>query len=181
VLKQLHDELDLAVLDAYGWDDLAPLMNAVNGSTPGGGATAASRDEAKRALDDALLERFVALNFERAAEEVKGQVRWLRPEFQIQVATRPASIQGTLDVVEGGDTSVATGTVSRLPWPKELPERIRLVAQVLAAAKVPLSEEQIAERFGGKGSGKKGLAPLIETPVALGRARRVKGGVLGVD
>jgi len=50
-----------------------------------------------------------------------------------------------------------------------------------APPKKSLSEEQIAERFSGKGSWKKGLAPLIETLVALGRARRVKGGVLGGD
>ena len=31
VLKSLHDELDRAVLAAYGWDDLQPLMDVVNG------------------------------------------------------------------------------------------------------------------------------------------------------
>jgi hypothetical protein len=25
-LKQIHDELDVAVLEAYGWDDLVPLF-----------------------------------------------------------------------------------------------------------------------------------------------------------
>ena len=32
VLKQLHDELDLAVLETYGWSDLASLMQVVNGN-----------------------------------------------------------------------------------------------------------------------------------------------------
>ena len=32
VLKSLHDEIDLAVLDAYGWGDLAGLMQVVNGN-----------------------------------------------------------------------------------------------------------------------------------------------------
>ncbi len=32
VLKSLHDEIDLAVLEAYGWGDLAELMQVVNGS-----------------------------------------------------------------------------------------------------------------------------------------------------
>lgn len=53
VLKQLHDELDAAVCDAYGWRD-APD-------------------------DDAILERLVALNAERVREEAQGRVRWLRP------------------------------------------------------------------------------------------------------
>jgi hypothetical protein len=65
VLNTLHDELDAAVLAAYGWDD-APD-------------------------DDALLARLVALNAERAAEEAAGQVRFLRPAVQApaQTATVP--------------------------------------------------------------------------------------------
>ena len=51
VLKTLHDQIDLAVLDAYGWSDLAPLIEVVNGNaTPGSGGTPASRDECKRTL-----------------------------------------------------------------------------------------------------------------------------------
>ena len=53
ILKELHDRLDAAVADAYGWPaDLA---------------------------DDDILSRLVALNQERAAEEARGFVRWLRP------------------------------------------------------------------------------------------------------
>jgi hypothetical protein len=32
--------------------------------------------------DQQILEKLVALNAERAAEEAKGQIRWLRPEYQ---------------------------------------------------------------------------------------------------
>jgi hypothetical protein len=67
VLKTLHDELDAAVLDAYGWSDL----------------TASLADPATReAAAETLLVRLVALNAERAAEEAKGHIRWLRPEYQ---------------------------------------------------------------------------------------------------
>jgi hypothetical protein len=45
VLKQIHDELDAAVFDAYGWP--ASLT------------------------DEEILERLVALNAERAAEEAE--------------------------------------------------------------------------------------------------------------
>ena len=70
VLKTLHDELDRAVLDAYDWSDLAQLLEVVNGNAaPGAGGLPATREDCKRALDDALLERLVALNAERAAEE----------------------------------------------------------------------------------------------------------------
>ena len=58
VMKQLHDDLDAAVFDAYGWP--ATLT------------------------DNEILERLVALNVERSAEEAQGIVRWLRPEFRIR-------------------------------------------------------------------------------------------------
>lgn len=65
VLKDLHEELDTAVLQAYGWSDL----NADSTATP------------------ELLERLIALNARRATEEKAGTVRWLRPEFQNPVIT----------------------------------------------------------------------------------------------
>ena len=66
VLKQIHDDLDRAVADAYGWPADLP--------------------------DEELLARLVALNAERAREEANGLVRWLRPEYQNpQGAPHPAS------------------------------------------------------------------------------------------
>jgi hypothetical protein len=56
VLRQIHDELDAAVFDAYGW---SPTLS-----------------------DEEILERLVRLNAERAAEERSGLIRWLRPDFQ---------------------------------------------------------------------------------------------------
>ena len=56
LLKTLHDDLDAAVADAYGWPVDLP--------------------------DDEILTRLVALNAQRAQEEAQGQVRWLRPDFQ---------------------------------------------------------------------------------------------------
>jgi len=56
VLREIHDELDQAVANAYGWPaDLA---------------------------DEEILARLVALNAARASEEEQGRVRWLRPELQ---------------------------------------------------------------------------------------------------
>ena len=125
VLKQVHDELDLEVLDAYGWSDLASLMQAVNGNaSPGVGGTPATRDECKRALDDALLERLVALNAERAVQEKRGLVRWLRPEFQDAEKERVPE-QGEIEVPEEEEVEVAAAKAGRTPWPKELPDRSR--------------------------------------------------------
>jgi hypothetical protein len=62
VLKQLHNDLDTAVFDAYGWP--ATLTDAE------------------------ILERLVALNAERAKEESQGKIRWLRPDYQIPLFTK---------------------------------------------------------------------------------------------
>ncbi|MCK6405133.1 MAG: class I SAM-dependent DNA methyltransferase [Rhodocyclaceae bacterium] len=170
VLKTLHDELDAAVLDAYGWSDLtAPL------------ADPAQREAAR----ETLLERLVALNTERAAEEAKGLVRWLRPEFQ-NPATASAPQQADLPVEPGenetGPASAAAATgsapVARQPWPPTLPEQVAAVARVLADAAAPLTEPELAARFTGKGPWKKRLPQIIDTLEALGRVRRDTTGAL---
>ena len=71
MLKELHDELDAAVLQAYGLDfglDYSPEQGLGT---------------------DALLTHLVALNAQRALEEKAGHVRWLRPEFQNRQLRRP--------------------------------------------------------------------------------------------
>jgi hypothetical protein len=40
---------------------------------------------------ETLLQRLVALNAKRAAEEAAGTVRWLRPEFQQRSAASQAA------------------------------------------------------------------------------------------
>jgi hypothetical protein len=57
IVHRLHEQIDAAVADAYGWPvDL-------------------SRSE--------IVTRLVALNAERAKEEAEGNIRWLRPDYQI--------------------------------------------------------------------------------------------------
>ncbi|WP_211644040.1 class I SAM-dependent DNA methyltransferase [Loktanella sp. SALINAS62] len=56
ILRDLHDRIDVAVAQSYGWPaDLS---------------------------DDDILHRLVDLNRERAAEEATGMIRWLRPDYQ---------------------------------------------------------------------------------------------------
>ncbi|MCF6432941.1 DNA methyltransferase [Leisingera sp. MMG026] len=56
ILRDLHDQIDAAVADAYGWPvDLS---------------------------DEDILMRLVDLNKERVAEEAAGHIRWLRPDYQ---------------------------------------------------------------------------------------------------
>ncbi|MBZ0131647.1 MAG: class I SAM-dependent DNA methyltransferase, partial [Rhodocyclaceae bacterium] len=163
VLKSLHDELDAAVRAAYGWSD-APS-------------------------DEAILERLVALNAERAAEEAVGKVRWLRPEFQHPEKPQPVQAEMGLSrpthpeaAKEGGasPSPPPPAVKQRLPWPNTLPDQVAAVARVLAEARAPLAEADLAACFTGKGPWKKRLPQLLDTLVALGRARQTGGGWMGV-
>jgi len=149
VLRQLHDELDAAVLAAYGWSDL---------------------DLSAPSATDTLLERLVALNAERSREETGGLIRWLRPDFQ-----NPQGHRGTVEMDVDSDLGDAPSPTQakpdKRPWPATLPEQVAAIAQVLADSPLPLDEAAIAERFTGKGPGRKRLPQLLETLVALGRAR----------
>ena len=175
VLQSLHDELDSAVLAAYGWSDLGPVPWA---------------DEAARAAwTETLLERLVALNAKRAAEEAAGTVRWLRPEFQDPAkraaaaapAPQQAVIEGVASAAEAAARNAGEGEAAEAPaatapaaqpWPPTLPEQVRAVAQLLAASPAPLALPAIEAAFKGKGPWKKGLPRILDTLEALGRAHR---------
>ena len=181
VLRQLHDELDAAVLDAYGWSDLLPLLRIAHGNdAPVEGPL---RDEAKRAFDEAILERLVALNAERAAEEARGLVRWLRPEFQ-NPQEQQAPEQATLAADSPDETQAAeTMAANAKPkaWPKDAVEQVRAVANLLATSPVPLSLHDIGARFSGRGRWKKRLPQLLDMLVALGRAQESGGNFRSAD
>nr|WP_228064327.1 DNA methyltransferase [Lysobacter avium] len=182
VLRQLHDELDEAVLYAYGWGDLLPLLRIAHGNdAPTEGQT---RDDAKRAFDEAILERLVALNAERAAEEARGNIRWLRPEFQNPDVvrehepeqTRLATDTAQRDRAEGDEAAIALPpSVKPQPWPKDTVDQVRAVADVLATSPIPLSIDEIAARFTARGPWKRRLPKLVEMLVALGRAQEQDG------
>jgi hypothetical protein len=181
VLRQVHDELDAAVLEAYGWSDLLPLLRVAHGNDPP--AEGHTRDEAKRAFDEAVLERLVALNAERAAEEARGLVRWLRPEFQNPGATQ-APEQGELVADEDDDEPAAAAAAAvaagkSKPWPKDPVDQVRAVADLIAASPVPLSLDEIGKRFSGKGQWKRRLPGLLDMLVALGRAQEQDGRYAG--
>ena len=159
VLRQLHDELDTAVLAAYGWPDLAPTAT------------------------DALLDRLVALNAERSREEATGHIRWLRPEFQNPSSTVNREKQAKMELPDNSPSTAAIPPkpAEKRPWPPTLPEQVAAIAQVLADSPLPLDEAAIAERFTGKGPWKKRLPQLLETLVALGRARMSDDGRYGAS
>ncbi|HET9032732.1 MAG TPA: DNA methyltransferase [Dokdonella sp.] len=176
VLRQLHDEIDAAVLDAYGWSDLLPLLRLGMGNDPA--SEEMPRDDARRAFDEAILERLVALNAERAAEEARGLIRWLRPEFQNpSAATAPDQAEIETDEAE----AITAPLIGKpLPWPKDAIDQVRAVADVLAASPLALSVDDVAARFKSRGTWKKRLPQLLEMLVTLGRAQESNGHYTGI-
>ena len=148
VLRQLHDELDAAVCDAYGWP---PALN-----------------------DDEILERLVALNAERAAEEAQGLIRWLRPEYQAPADhasrfTQHALIREDVPIYE-----VSLETSPLHPWPTRMAEQAQAVRAALVAFGGPASAAQVAAAFDAAPSER--VAELLETLVMLGQARQMAEG-----
>lgn len=119
ILKELHDRLDVAVATAYGWaEDLA---------------------------GEEVLARLVALNRERAQEEARGLVRWLRPDYQIprfgSAKEKAAQIEADLDI----PAAIAKSLKPRFPLTDI--GQTGLVIQTLVEADMPLDAAAIAARF----------------------------------
>ena len=125
ILKDLHDQIDRATADAYGWPhDLT---------------------------DEQILEKLVALNAERAKEEAAGHVRWLRPDYQIPRFAKGVAAQksGELDL---GATVVAID--KGLPaFPKDKGEQVMAIRAVLQASGRPMDATSVSRAF--RGGGKK--------------------------
>ena len=162
VLAQLHDELDGAVLDAYGWSDLMPALVG----KPGGTTPCPDKSATQAEAEETLLQRLVDLNAERAAEEARGQVRWLRPDFQ-----NPGGKQvGQTEIEAGESIAVESAPGKRRPWPKTLPEQIKSLRDALVEQPAPISAEQLARAFSRAQTRK--VEELLETLQAIGQVRK---------
>jgi hypothetical protein len=138
VLLRIHDALDEAVQDAYGWIGVL--------------------------TDEELVDRLVALNADRAAEEATGRVQWLRPDL----AAAPLEDNAAEEGDEGGDDSGPP----RRPWPATSRERVVVVREALQRG--PITTEYLATEF-------EGATPLLVVDTldaleALGVAERTGTG-----
>jgi hypothetical protein len=135
VLATIHDDLDAAVADAYGWPVDLP--------------------------DDEILARLVSLNAVRAAEEAQGFVRWLRPDFQ-RARAGLAPVQGTLGGMETkvpeataaqatgqGGVSAVLAARKPQPWPSDRYAQIKAVRDLLATLPGTATVAQVASAFTG--------------------------------
>lgn len=154
LIRHYHDAIDVGVAEAYGWGDL--IANREDGPSTGSGQTVWVAG-----ANEIILERLVALNKERAAEEARGVVRWLRPDYQ--------QVQKSLDLPEE-----AKAGADILPWPSGLPEQVVAVAGVVERAGRPIDSAAVARAFKGKRAGS--VTPVLDALAGMGRVRKLDGG-----
>lgn len=167
VLKELHDDIDRATFEAYGWQDLGERL--VGG--PGATTPSPHKSADQEAAEEDLLSRLVALNLERQAEEKRGLVRWLRPDYQI-----PKLGHKVVKPAEGEQIEAEVGAIEiadKPKWPQDALDQIRLVRDFLAKARGPALAGEISARF--KGGRKRAerveqvLAHMVETGIVRER------------
>jgi hypothetical protein len=122
ILKELHEELDAAVAEAYGWPADLP--------------------------EEEILVRLVALNKERVAEEAKGFVRWLRPEYQIPRFVSDAERkQLEPDFGDEEQKPTAAAKSAKPTFPSDPVEQVAAVMAALAASEAQVSATELSQSF----------------------------------
>jgi hypothetical protein len=142
IMKELHDKLDIAVADAYGWPvDLS---------------------------DDDILARLVALNKERSEEEKRGLVRWLRSDYQIPRFAKGVDKQAATE--EGAQVAVELiAAVEQKPsFPAGAVEQTAAVFAALAAAIGPLDSRGLAAQFKRTRTTEKKVGDVLASLARLG-------------
>lgn len=188
ILKQIHDDLDAAVFEAYGWQDLHErklIIDAQRGHTMqtmvsiredgsfesreiGADEIGRNLREQEEEWEQELLTRLVALNHERAAEEKRGLIRWLRPEYQAPEQGKAAKLEQ--DEIElGTDTQPATTTpTEKLKWPTGLAAQVAEIQKLLPATGT--NAAALSACFGKKSKPREAqIAEILETLRSLGK------------
>ena len=157
VVLSLHQQIDVAVADAYGWPADLP--------------------------EPEILTRLVQLNHERTAEEAAGQVRYLRPAYQQAGVTQPGTQLGMempgMDAAPK-DPDEAAKTASReslREWPGGMAAQVQAVRDVVQQADGPITAAQVAARFGKIRPTT--VQPLLDTLTNLALLRQTEAGYVG--
>ncbi|MBE1427005.1 hypothetical protein H4684_003689 [Desulfomicrobium macestii] len=150
VLLTLHNELDAAVADAYGWPaDLS---------------------------DSEILSRLVELNKARAAEEKKGVIRWLRPEYQAPESTRREETP-SLPIPQAQTQQTKPKAAELTPWPKDEAGRIALLMKTLRALGREATTNELAAGIKGASAAK--IDRVAQSLAVHGLIRKGDKGYLG--
>jgi hypothetical protein len=144
ILKELHDKLDRLVFQAYGWPESLS--------------------------DEEILEKLVALNSERAAEERSGHVRWLRPDYQIPRFGKDADKQAAKE--EGAQITADLGlpepSARKPSFPTDPVAQTAAVFAVLAGARGPTTADALASHFRKTKALEKTIFDVLESLARLG-------------
>lgn len=146
-----HDDIDRATVAGYGWSDLCSADGALNVQV--------------------ALGHLVALNAQRRLEEVRGQVRWLRSDYQ--ASRSRVKLKGVDERQSNMEALLASGGL--LAWPREPRPQLLLIKGALAEANLPLSADALAARFKGRKALQE-VPRLLATLVRLGQVRDAGGG-----
>ncbi len=147
IIHDLHKRIDDAVADAYGWPrDLAEAD---------------------------ILARLVALNRERAEEERKGLVRWLRPEYQ---AARGKAAPQPVEEQEEADLDLPEVEAQAPALPKEDAAFYATLQSTLRALARPAEPIEIARKFREGGRASRRIERGLLTLAAVGNVRRTAEG-----
>ena len=169
LLMQIHDDIDQATYEAYGWSDIWQWrQDCLTGNCydPEDNTTTqleiapdetihSATTEYQEKYDQVLLQRLVDLNHQRAAEEAKGKIRYLRPDYQDPENTRGTQQEKTqelalpaADIAKDIAASKVKAKTAKLKWPKELPKQVEAVLSLIPD--LGTDAEQISSIFGRK-------------------------------
>jgi len=148
VLKDIHDELDQLVAQAYGWT--WPM----------------EREE--------VLERLVALHDERVEEEKRGIIRWLRPEYQVPRFGGAAAAAQAEPALELPPEQAAEPPVAEAPrpWPAGAIEQIGAAKAGVTGS--PATPAEVAAAFAGAPVAL--VTRHLDTLVMVGEVRKLPDG-----
>jgi hypothetical protein len=151
ILKEMHDKIDRLVFQAYGWSESL--------------------------TDEQILEKLVALNHERAAEERRGHVRWLRPDYQIPRFGKDVDKMAAKE--EGAQIAADLGlpapAARKLVFPSDAVEQTAAVFAALAAAGGPVSATHIAQDFRKTKNLEETIAKVLGSLARLGHVSTKDG------
>jgi SAM-dependent methyltransferase len=147
IIAELHDRIDAAVAEAYGWPaDLA---------------------------DEEIVARLVALNAERAAEERRGIVRWLRPDYQLKRAgVTPIEARPEVEQIEA---ELVAGKAAKPAFPRDAIGQTAAVLADLRGGGV-LDADHIARRYAQGRKVERRVSATLEALARLGHVSTEPGG-----
>ena len=144
ILKEMHEKLDQLAFEAYGWP--------------------------QNLSDEEILEKLVALNHERAAEERRGHVRWLRPDYQIPRFGKDLDKMAAKE--EGAQIAAELGlpepSARKLSFPTDSVAQTAAVFAALHAGGGPTSAAAIAADFRKSKNLEKTIADVLASLARLG-------------